>query len=239
MKKIEIVLFLLVIPLAACSSEGGEKFGPAPSDVAALLKSVGGGGSAPAPPSQTTTLPPPSKLPAATPAPQQLPASAFAQAEIPQAVPPPDLISIQGVQEVYYESTSLACYQMEAKFKQQGLRLELVDVLPLNQSGRRGTPRAKSKRTPGRRDTSATYGRMFICFFRGIDAVVDRYAFNDDYVNSGLEPPINFDNQQHPNDYRNPEPTPTIAPGNPNRRTVPDPEPPDPNAPDPYKDLPF
>jgi hypothetical protein len=126
---------------------------------------------------------------------------------------------------------------MEQKFRQQGLRLDLVEIIPMNQPGRSGKPRARSRRIKGRKDTSGNYGGMVICRFEGPNAVENRYALGDDYTGAGLDVP-DFNQERHPNDYR-PDPNsvePPEDPTNPNRRTIPDP---DPNRPDPYDQLPF
>ncbi|XGW00772.1 MAG: hypothetical protein ACAF41_34300 (plasmid) [Leptolyngbya sp. BL-A-14] len=182
---------------------------------------------------QTRSSPSPSPTDSAEPAAEPSPEAST----IPQSVMPDDgLTTIPGVREVHYASTPLTCYQMEKKFQEQGLRLELKDVVSLDQPGRSGRARKKSKRIPGRKDISSRYGSMFVCLFEGLDAVEDRYNFNDPYVDAGLNPP-DFNQERHPNDYR-PDPNTPVEPdrSNPNRRSVPDP---DPNRPNPYKDLPF
>jgi len=186
-----------------------------------------------APPTGATGLsrvesePTPESAPSAEPAPQ----------EIPRAVPPPAFEDIPGVVEYHPVSSPAQCRQMVDFLKSQGLRVELSKVIPINQPGRRGRARAPSKRVPGRRDRSSSYGSSYICEIVGLDTVAGRYAVGQDYMDSGMDVP-DFDKETHPNDYRPGRNSvePPADPNNPNRRTVPDVDPA--NRPD-YDNLPF
>ncbi len=185
------------------------------------------------PPVGATGLAKSQSTPSPSPSPTDAPAPAETQsAEVPQAVPPPPLETIEGVQEVYYVSFPSQCYQIETKLQAQGLRLELQPIRRVNFPGRSGRTRRRTRRLSSKR------GSYYACVFEGPDAVANRYGVNDDYIDAGVDVP-DHDVTRHPNDYRYPDPVESPDPANPNRRTVPDPDPNRLQTPNPYDELPY